>query len=328
MRELELIAELRSLLGDERSAPSVICGVGDDAAVVRARGYAVTSVDTMVDAVHFRRDQLRPEEIGHRALAAALSDLAAMGVAGDAQAYLALGLPAGTELEEARALIGGAAQLAQELGARIAGGDITSAPALFISFTVVGWSDDPAELVGRDGARPGDLIGVTGSLGGAAAGLALFSGLDLPLDPALGAALRARYATPRPRLAEGRLLALNGATAMLDVSDGLATDAGHLAQASDVSVALKLDALPLAPGVREVAVALEQDPAALAAQSGEEFELLFCASPSSAEMLETTLRELGTSLTWIGTVENDASAGVHLGIDGAEVKLQGYEHSF
>ncbi|MDE3133941.1 MAG: hypothetical protein KGL15_07745 [Acidobacteriota bacterium] len=139
MRELELIAELRSLLAN--TDPHVVRGPGDDAAVVRGSGYAVTSVDTMVEDVHFRRAQLSAAEIGHRALAAALSDLAAMGLPGG-QAYLALGLPRGYELGEARALVAGAAALAQRLGVTIAGGDVTAAPALIVAFTVVGWTDD------------------------------------------------------------------------------------------------------------------------------------------------------------------------------------------
>src|SRR5262245_38121784 len=135
MRELELIEAFeRALAG---ASPRVIRSVGDDAAVVRADRYAVTSVDAMVDGVHFRSEQLSPEEIGHRALAAAVSDLAAMG-APPGEAYLALGLPAGFESGSALALIAGARALADAVGITIAGGDVTRAPALTVSFTVVG----------------------------------------------------------------------------------------------------------------------------------------------------------------------------------------------
>jgi thiamine-monophosphate kinase len=328
VRELELIAELRSLLGG--GDPRVVRGAGDDAAVVRARSYAVTSVDMMVEGVHFRSGELTPGEIGHRVLAGALSDLAAMG-APAGEAYLALGLPPDTELDSARALIGGAAVLAQEAGVTIAGGDVTAAPALVASCTVVGWVDDPGELVGRDGARPGDIVGVTGALGGAAAGLAVLEGRCDTLPAALGAQLRDRYARPRPRLAEGRAMALAGVNAMLDISDGLATDAAHIATASAVSIELSLDAIPLAAGVAEVATALGEDPATFAARGGEDYELCVCASPASRPGVEAALAVVGTgvTITWVGSVLASGPVGARLrDAAGHDVHLAGYEHSF
>jgi thiamine-monophosphate kinase len=331
VKELELIAELRALLATDD--PRLVRGLGDDAAVVRGRGYAVTSVDTMVDGVHFRSAELRPEEVGRRALAAALSDLAAMGVAGRAQAYLALGLPSGSDMERSRALIAGAGALARELGVTIAGGDVTAAPTLIVSFTVVGWVDDPGELVGRDGARPGDLVGVTGSLGGSAAGLAVVEGRAGTLRPQLAESLRGRYATPCPRLAEGRALAGSGVSAMLDISDGLATDADHLARASGVAIELELAAVPLAPGVAEVASWLGEDPVAFAAQGGEDFELCFCTSPASREAVEAAIAQLGTvSVSWVGEVRGsgpDERAGAYFrDLTGPRTGMAGYEHSF
>jgi thiamine-monophosphate kinase len=330
VKELELIAELRSLL--EREDPRIVRGLGDDAAVVRGRGYAVTSADMMVEGVHFRRGELVPEEIGHRALAGALSDLAAMG-APAGEAYLSLGLPPGSDLDQARALIAGAAALASEVGVTIAGGDVTAAPVLIVSFTVVGWVDDAGELVGRDGARPGDLVAVTGALGGSAAGLAVIEGRVGQLAPALAEALRDRYARPRPRLAEGRALALAGATAMLDISDGLATDARHLAHASGVTIAIEPATVPLATGVTEVAQALGEDPSLFATRGGEDYELCFCASAASRSVIEQTLAELGSAagITWVGQVQTSApgGAGAHFtDASGADVSVSGYEHSF
>jgi thiamine-monophosphate kinase len=158
-----LIEALEQVLG--RGGARVIRSRGDDAAVVRARPFAVTSVDTMVDGVHFRTGQLTPAEIGHRALAAALSDLAAMAAA-PGEAYISLGVPAGCAPADALALVAGAGKLAARHGVTIAGGDVTRAGELFVSCAVIGWADDPAALVGRDGARPGDLVCVTGELGG------------------------------------------------------------------------------------------------------------------------------------------------------------------
>src|SRR5437763_1128861 len=275
MQEGELIEQLEALLGS--GAPRVVRGLGDDAAVVKAGGYSVTSIDTMVDGVHFRTTELSPEEIGHRALAGAVSDLAAMGAA-PSEAYLALGLPEGAEAADALALAHGAGTLADELGVSIVGGDVSRAPALTVTFAVVGWCEDPGDLVGRDGARPGDLVGVTGALGGGGAGLALAEGRagGEALSDGLAAALRSRYARPRPRVKEGAALAAAGATAMIDISDGLATDAGHLARRSGVRIELSLAALPLADGIDRVAAQLGVDPRTLAASAGDDYELCVC----------------------------------------------------
>ncbi len=321
MRELELIRALKGVL--RREDPRVIRWIGDDAAVVRARRYAVTSVDTMVDGVHFRSSQLSPAEIGHRALAGALSDLGAMGAAAG-EAYLALGLPAGSELDDTVALIGGAQQLASRCELCIVGGDVTRAPALIVSFTVVGWTDDPGELVGRDGAQAGDLVGVTGTLGGAGAGLSVVEG-SVTLAAAQAQALRRAYALPQPRLAAGIALANAGASAMIDLSDGLATDALHIAQESGVRLELSLPALPLADGVSEVAAQLALDPGAFAAGAGEDYELCVCAPEATRATIEAALAACAGAppITWIGrVVEGDAGVA----FAGAVAPLHGFEH--
>jgi thiamine-monophosphate kinase len=274
----------------------IVRGVGDDAAVVRVGGeLCVTSVDAMVEGVHFRLDgggSSSPYDVGWRALAGALSDLAAMG-ARTGEAYIALGVSAAVGEQQALELMRGALEIAAATETVGAGGDVVAAPVLSACVTVVGWGDTAPELVGRDGARAGDLVGVTGALGG-------------------------RPRRPVPRLREGRALAQAGASAMIDISDGLAADARHLGERSGVSVEVALEQLPLDGTVSD---------REWAASAGEDYELCFTAPAAARTRVEDALRELGGAQpTWIGCVRDGPAGARFLDGHGEERRLQGYEH--
>ena len=283
-------------------------GLGDDCAVVPFAGtHLVASIDLAVEGVHFRTDWMGFAAIGARAAGAALSDLAACG-AQPVGMLVSLGMPPAATDEIAADLMEGIAMKAGP-DAPVLGGDLSRSDRYLVDVCVLGRADRP---VRRAGARVGDGVWVTGRLGGA--GLALRerrAGRRAP-DPELAR----RYDDPEPRIAAGHWLAQHGATAMIDISDGLAADAAHLAAASGVALDVALERVPCWDGV---------DPLAAAA-SGEEFELLVTLPATFGEDLVRAFR-LSTALplTRIGTCA--AGAGVALTLAGRSVPPPpGWDH--
>jgi thiamine-monophosphate kinase len=299
MSELALIERIAARA---RRRPGTELGIGDDAALLSVGGTAVVTQDLLVEGVHFRRETTGARDLGHKALAVNLSDLAAM-AAEPVAALVGLCLPPGGLGDDAvDELYAGMEALAARHGVTVAGGDVTAGPALMLAVTAVGRAASGVPTLRRSGARPGDVLCVTGALGAAAAGLLLVERPELAAavpGPVAGR-LRAAHLRPEPRLAAGRSLARSGARAMLDVSDGLALDALRLARASDVRAVLEPTALPVAEGVAEVAAAAGRDAGRLAAAGGEDYELLAALPPGA---VEAARRAAPCPLTPVGRLE-------------------------
>ncbi|HEX6781164.1 MAG TPA: thiamine-phosphate kinase [Solirubrobacterales bacterium] len=325
MGEFELLAKLRERLPED--GPRVKLGSGDDAAVTLPAGATATSVDAIVDGVHFRRGEAAMETVGRKALATALSDLAAMG-AEAGEAYVALGAPDDLGEGEFLALLDGMLELAAATGTTLAGGDLTRAPVLTLAVTVVGHARSAEELVSRGGAMPGDLVVLTGEIGGAAAGRLLLDdpGLATAVPAAVAGDLRRRQLDPSPRLRSGRALAAAGARAMIDLSDGLAGDAGHLAEAGGVALEIEAGSLPLAAGVAEIAAAAGLEPMRLAASGGEDYELLAALPPGALADARSRIEAAAeTTIAAVGKVAAGEEVAIRLP-GGGRLEVGGYDH--
>lgn len=310
-REFDRIRRIAAALGPRGT------GLGDDCAVLPAAdAMLVASTDVSVEGVHFDQAWLSFEEIGWRATAAALSDLAADG-AEAAGVLVALTVPSNATDDDVASVMAGAGAAAAEVGARVVGGDLSGGPLWSLGVTVLGWASAP---VTRAGALPGDGLWVTGALGGARAALEAWQRGAEP-----DAEARRRFARPVPRLHAGRWLAHHGAHAMIDVSDGLGADAAHLAAASGVALAIELAQVPVAPAASTAAGLLDVPAARFAAESGEEYELLVALPETfGAEDARAFQSVAGLPLTRVGEVR--IGAGVHAVLDGTPVALTGYDH--
>ena len=323
--EFDWIARLVMLL--ENAGVEGSATIGDDAAIVPAlegwlpEGPALAwTIDTLVEGVHFRFDWLDVESIGWRALAASLSDLAAMGAA-PAGALVSAAGPADVVGARIEGIYRGIAALARSAACPILGGDLSRADGpLHITVTALGRAaTDPA--LTRDGARPGDHVWVTGALGAPAAGLALLEAAG-PTPEIRAHATYERLARPRPRNREAGWLAARARLhAAIDISDGLSGDARHVAVRSGVSIAIEAERIPLHPGALEAASRLDVDPLDWALHGGDELELLLVAPAGSLETHGGSFAAaFGVPLTRIGAVAE--GSGLELVLDGEASPLE------
>lgn len=323
-----LIARFREL-ASAAQGEGVIVGSGDDAAVVAAaEGRALLlTCDMMVEGVHFRRDWARPRQIGWKAMAQNLSDIAAMG-GEPAFAVASIAAPGSLPEEVAEGIAQGLMAAASEYGAAVVGGDLVGSPGpVVVDVALTGWVQREMMLL-RSGARPGDAICVTGSLGASAAGLtALQRGLGAETSPRLDRALIA-HREPRPRLAESRAIAATHlGTAMMDLSDGLTEDLPRLCAESGVGARVYAGRIPVDPSCEEVAGRADLDALTLAASGGEDYELLFtCAPDAVGEVAAAVAAQSDAAVTAIGEI-SEGDEVVFVDPEGRKMAFpRGFDH--
>lgn len=328
--EFELIARLTA---DLPADPSVVIGVGDDAAVLACPPdmELVATCDAQVEGRHFLRASATAEQVGRKALAVNLSDIAAMGALPRA-ALISLALPSDTPLAWLDDLYAGLRAEAAAFGVAIVGGNVTATTGpLMIDVTLLGHVAR-GRAVTRAGGRAGDRLYVTGTLGAAAAGLITLRA-PVPNDPVVAPTLldraRAALLTPTPRVGEGMALAATGAvTAMLDVSDGLAADLGHLCERGGVGALVDATALPIDEAARAIAAAYGRDPLTLALSGGEDYALLFTARADAEPVVVAAVSAAGGTPHAIGWLTPPAEGMRLRHADGvvAPLPARGWDH--
>lgn len=301
--EFGLIERIRSRIPGY--GPDVLVGIGDDVAVLKpAEGHdLLATCDIQIEGVHFLRDKITPYQLGRKAAAINLSDIAAKG--GRPRYFLiSLALPADLPVEFVDELYRGLLDAARQASAEIVGGNLSrSLGGIVVDVTLLG-EVKPDHLLLRSGAQVGDRILVTGSLGRSAAGLALLLHPEVQIPATQAQEVLESHLTPTPRSEEGLVIGrTQAATAMIDLSDGLASDVGHLCDASQVGACIEGGRVPISEATRAVAAQVGQDPLRLALCGGEDYELLFTAPPDRASELAVTVqRETGIPVTDIGEI--------------------------
>ncbi len=308
LSEFGLIARITKLVPSADGR--LVLGIGDDCAAFRQNSEKLLLVtcDIQLEGRHFLKERIAAKELGLRCAAVNLSDIAAMGGA-PLYAVVSLGLPPQTSASWVDGLYAGLRESLSRFDASVIGGNITSSDMLIIDITLLGEVAE-SEMLRRSTAKSGQAILVTGHLGASAMGRLA---LDRKLRPSKSLApLVKAHRTPMPRVAEGRVIAASRlATAMIDVSDGLAGDLGHICEMSNVGASLDASSLPISPQTLSVARSLNLDPLHVALHGGEDYELLFTCPKEHAQSLASRIRrETGTPVAVIG--ETTAAKGIVL----------------
>jgi len=316
---IDLLAKMVSKSQDKQ----LIIGIGDDAAAWHGdTSIQLATVDSLIEGVHFTLGTVSWNELGWKALAVNLSDIAAMGGV-PRYALVSLALPGHTEVEDVTDLYRGMVELAQQFGVAIVGGDTSSAPVVAITITILGSTRSQGKhILTRSTAKPGEEIAVTGYLGAAASGSEMLA-KRLQFDPEATACFKRAFLHPYPRIAEGQILVEQGVKTAIDISDGLISDLNHICKASQVGARIEADRVPIEPKVKAKFGdrALE-----LALSGGEDYELLFTGS---AEVIDKVRAAVSCPITVVGEIITDKTGKITL-VDRKEKPLNlgrgGWEH--
>jgi len=294
---IDLLSKMVSASQDKQAAAwqQLIIGIDDDAAAWHSNGLTqLATVDSFIQDTHFSLGMASWDELGWKALAASLSDIAAMGGV-PKYALVSLALPGNTEVDDVTGLYRGMIELAQEFGVAIVGGDINSAPLVAINLTILGSSSLDERILTRSGAELGEKVAVTGYLGTAAAGLNMLT-QQLQFDPEATTCFREAFLHPYPRIAEGQILVEQGVRTAIDISVGLISDLNHICIASQVGARIEIEHLPIQPLVK---ANFGDKSLELALSGGEDYELLFIAS---ADVIDKLKMAVSCPITVIGEI--------------------------
>ena len=325
--ELGLIERIKGIVGCKD--PSVLVSIGDDAAVVRpdCECLQLLTTDILVEDVHFKTSTYTPFEIGYKSIVVNVSDIAAM--AGlPRYALVTLGVDPSTPLAFVDDLYKGMNSAAQEYGLALVGGDTTRSERLILNVTVAGLVEESL-LKKRSGARAGELIGVTGELGGSAAGLFLLSNPELGSGISGAAAMKRSHIAPRARVREARVASEEGASAIEDISDGLAGEVKHICAMSSVGAVIRAGEIPFAAGVDEVAQLAGTSREDLSLFGGEDYELVFTAPKTKFEKIKRVIfEETGTKVAKVGETVSAGQGIKTMQTDGrlSDLRGGGFEH--